>query len=143
MATFEAAFEEFKKLPDWDRFPLPEFMYEKYGIKKPRTGEIMDILTYSAPPHQSLNKNGKVEVLPLPEGGVRKIELGPELPTEVKVLDDEGKEIEMPKPAETKPVETKPLTPLSREASMTEMPDYLKNFEYTLNKAETSPSHQL
>ena len=138
MATFEAAFEEFKKLPDWDRFPLPEFMYEKYGIKKPRTGEIMDILTYSAPPHQSLNKNGKVEVLPLLEGGVRKIELGPELPTEVKVLDDEGKEIEMPKPAETKP-----LIPLRREASMTEMPDYLKNFEYTLNKAETSPSHQL
>lgn len=132
MATFEAAFEEFKKLPDWDRFPLPEFMYEKYGIKKPRTGEIMDILTYSAPPHQSLNKNGKVEVLPLPEGGVRKIELGPELPTEVKVLDDEGKEIEMPKPAETKPVETKPLIPLRREASMTEMPDYLKNLGASL-----------
>ena len=132
MATFEAAFEEFKKLPDWDRFPLPEFMYEKYGIKKPRTGEIMDILTYSAPPHQSLNKNGKVEVLPLPEGGVRQIELGPELPTEVKLLDDEGKEIEMPKPVERKPEETRPLTSLSREASMTEMPDYLKNLGASL-----------
>ena len=132
MATFEAAFEEFKKLPDWDRFPLPEFMYEKYGIKKPRTGDIMDILTYSAPPHQSLNKNGKVEVLPLPEGGVRKIELGPELPTEVKLLDDEGKEIEMPKPVERKPIETTSLPPLSREASMAEMPSYLKNLGASL-----------
>jgi len=143
MTSFEAAFEEFKKVPDWDRFPLPEFMYEKYGIKKPRTGEIMDIVTYSAPPHQSLNKNGKVELLPLPEGGVRKIELGPELPTEVKLLDDEGKEIEMPKPVEQKPIETRHPTPLPREVSMSEMPDYLKKFEYTLNKAETSPLNPL
>jgi hypothetical protein len=130
--TFEEAFEEFKKVPDWDRFPLPEFMYEKYGIKKPRTGDVMDIVTYSAPPHQSLNKNGKVELLPLAEGGVRKIELGPELPTEVKLLDDEGKEIEMPKPAEQKPIEIRPLTPFPREASVSELPAYLKMLEASL-----------
>jgi hypothetical protein len=125
--TFEEAFEEFKKVPDWDRFPLPEFMYEKYGIKKPRTGDVMDIVTYTAPPHESLNKNGKVELLPLAEGGVRKIELGPELPVEVQVVQDETPETN---PTE---VQQKNLLPdLAREASVSELSAYLKNLEASL-----------
>ena len=127
MTSFEAAFEEFKKVPDWDRFPLPEFMYEKYGIKKPRTGDVMDIVTYTAPPHQSLNKNGKVELLPLPEGGVREIELGPELPVEVQVVQDET-----PETNPTEVQEKKVLPTPSREASISELPAYLKMLEASL-----------
>jgi hypothetical protein len=82
--------EQFKQVPDFDRFPLPEVIYEKYNIKKPKASyEIMEALTYQTPPHQSLNKNGKVELRGPAEGGVREIKEFMELPVEVKMLTDE------------------------------------------------------
>lgn len=39
-------FEEFKKIPGWDRFPLPEVMYKTYNIPKPKPYDgLRDFLT--------------------------------------------------------------------------------------------------
>lgn len=92
--------EQFKQLPDWDRFPLPEGFYKKYNIPKPKASyELMEALTYQTPPHQSLNKNGKVELRGPVDGGVREIKEFLELPVEVKMLTDEELE-EANKPTE-------------------------------------------
>lgn len=90
MATLEEAFEEFRKLPDWDRFPMPEVFYEHFKVKKPQPSvSLMESLTYSAPPHESLNQRGKVEIRPAVEGGVRPMPELLELPTEVTLIKDE------------------------------------------------------
>lgn len=89
MATLEEAFEQFKQLPDWDRFPLPEVMYEHFKLKKPQPGTVAECVAYTTPPHQSLNKNGKVEIRKPAEGGVRPMPAFLELPVEVTMIKDE------------------------------------------------------
>ena len=90
MTTLEEAFEQFKQLPDWDRFPLPEVFYKHFNVKKPQPSySVAEAVAYRPPPHQSLNKNGKVEIRPPAEGGVREIKEFLTLPVEVKVLTDE------------------------------------------------------
>lgn len=90
MATLEEAFEQFKQLPDWDRFPMPEVFYEHFKVKKPKPSlSIMDALAYSVPPHESLNKNGKIEIRPPAEGGVREIKEFLTLPVEQILIPDE------------------------------------------------------
>jgi hypothetical protein len=71
------------KIPDFIRYPLPEWIYKKYNLKKPKVAEISEVLSYTTPPHESLNKTGKVEVLPIAEGGVREVPTGVEAPSEV------------------------------------------------------------
>ena len=124
---FDQLFEQFKKIPDWDKYPLPEFMYKKYGIRKPKPAEINEIVTYTAPPHESLNKNGKVDLLPLPDGGVREVPKGPEMPVEVKLLNDEGEEIPLTTEPKSKPyyeASSALLQELNRDY---ELPSYMKN----------------
>jgi len=90
MATLEAAFEEFKQLPDWDRFPMPEVFYTHFNVKKPQPSvSLMESLTYTPPPHQSLNKNGKVEIRKPAEGGVREIKEFLALPVEQTLITDQ------------------------------------------------------
>ena len=85
----EELFQIYSKLPDFDRFPLPDKFYKMFNIKKPKPLEINEILTYTAPPHESLNKDGKIEIRGVAEGGVRSIELAPELPVKVELTPDD------------------------------------------------------
>lgn len=87
--TLDQLLQAFKRLPDWDRYPLPEVMYEKFGLKKPQPLTINECATYTPPVSENLNKDGKVEIRPLAEGGVREIKEFMKLPTEVKMITDE------------------------------------------------------
>ena len=95
MTTLEETFEEFRKLPDWDKYPMPEVFYEHFHLKKPKSdASVMEMLTYQAPPSVSLNTDGKVEIRKPAEGGVREILLLEAPPVEVKRLNDETQELE-------------------------------------------------
>lgn len=90
MATVEEAFEQFKQLPDWDRFPMPEVFYEHFKLKKPQPAvSLMEALTYTPPPYQPLNTSGKIEIRKPAEGGVREIKELMVLPVEQTLLKDE------------------------------------------------------
>lgn len=99
MATLEELFEEFKKIPDWQNYPLPEVFYEHFKIKKPKPTEIYELPVYNPPPYQSLNENGKVEERGPEPGGVREIKEFQSLPVEVKLTDEKtGELVEYPQP---------------------------------------------
>lgn len=100
MADVEQVLKEFQKLPDWNRFPLPEVLYEKFGIKKPQPASLVEVIGYQPPPSESLNP--KIEERPPAPGGVREIKEFLQLPVEVKLLDDEGNE--KPNVPEPRPV---------------------------------------
>jgi len=90
MTTLDEAFEQFKQLPDWDRFPMPDVFYKHFNLRKPQPAvSLMDCLTYTAPPHQSLNTHGKVEIREPVEGGVREITEFLTLPVEHTVITDQ------------------------------------------------------
>ncbi len=91
MTTLEEAFEQFKQLPDWDKYPMPDVFYSHFNLPKPKpsSGSVMDMLTYSPPPSLSLNKRGKVEVKGPLEGGVREVQFAEAPPVEVNMLTDE------------------------------------------------------
>lgn len=108
MATLEEAFELFKQLPDWDKYPMPEVFYQHFHVKKPKPSyEVAEAVVYTTPPYESLNKNGKVEIRLPAEGGVRQIEELPALPVEVKMLTDEELE-EANKPTDQSADDKKP-----------------------------------
>jgi len=99
--TLEELLEEFKKIPDWNRYILPEVFYEKFNLKKLQPASVMESITYTPPPYEPLNKNGKVEIRGPAEGGVREIKDFATLPTEVKLIDEETGELkDMPPPKE-------------------------------------------
>ena len=90
MAAVQEIFEQFKKLPDWDRYPLPEVMYSTFHLPKPKPSlGLMESLAYQTPPHQSLNTHGKVEIRKPAEGGVREIKELMSLPVEQTLIPDE------------------------------------------------------
>lgn len=93
MTTLEELVTQFKQIPDYDRYPLPEVMYEKFGFKKPKPSDEVTVL-YHPPAFQSLNQNGKIEERGPVEGGVREIKELQMLPVEVKRLNDETGELE-------------------------------------------------
>ena len=94
MATLEELFEEFKKLPDWERFPMPEAFYEHFKIKKLQPASITEAVCYQPPPFESLNEKGKIEVRDPAPGGVREIKDYLQLPVEVKRLNEETEALE-------------------------------------------------
>lgn len=114
MATVEELFEQFKQLPDWNLYPLPESFYQKFNIKKPKPGGLMESLTYQPPPHASLNKEGKIEIKPVAEGGVREIKEFLELPVEVKMITDESTDQTADDTKTDSPAET--LTPPTEDS---------------------------
>lgn len=93
--SLDDLFQELKKLPDFEKYPYPEVFYEHFKVPKPKpsTG-IMDCLTYQPPPSVSLNTNGKVELRPPAEGGVRELKDFQSLPVEVKKVNEETGELE-------------------------------------------------
>lgn len=94
MATIEELLHEFQKVPDWNRFPLPEVIYEKYNLKKPRPAELNEVVSYQPPPYMSLNSNGKVDIREPAPGGVREIHDFQVLPVEVKRTNEETGDLE-------------------------------------------------
>ena len=90
MATLEELFQQFKQLPDWERYPMPEVFYEHFKVPKPKQSlSVVECITYQPPPYQSLNENGKTEIRGPVEGGVREIKEFAQLPVEVKMITDQ------------------------------------------------------
>lgn len=71
------------KLPDFDRYPLPEYLYAKYNLQKPKIMSLMESLKHYD--HiQNMPGDGTLEIRPPAPGGVRPlIEVKP-LELEVK-----------------------------------------------------------
>lgn len=90
MATIEEVFEQFKQLPDWDKYPMPEVFYDHFKVRKPKPSNgIMDSLAYQPPLSLPLN-NGKVEIRKPAEGGIREIKDLMVLPVEQTLIKDES-----------------------------------------------------
>lgn len=68
--TVEEVFAEFKQLPDWNRFPMPDVFYTYFNVQKPKPADIMETLTYQPPPSDSQRS---VEKRPPAPGGVREV----------------------------------------------------------------------
>ena len=109
--TAEEMFNELKKCPDFDRFPLPKDWYEKFNIPPPKILTLREALKLHYETQLAyLNSPNppELEVRPPAEGGVRPL-LEVEVP-ELKVipgktlkdLDSEGNLIEDGKVAESK-----------------------------------------
>lgn len=87
-------YEQFKKLPDYQRYPMPDVYYKHFNETKPKPAELQE--TLDAPNKSVLMQYESFEDRgPLP-GGVREVpELPPlELKTEIKT-DDEKMQQEM------------------------------------------------
>ena len=103
--TIESLFEQFKQLPDWQRYPLPDAMYSKFNIKKLQPASVMECAVYTPPPHLPLG-DGKLEVRKPVEGGVRPVEFQ-ELPVELQLTNQSGDDNQTDSAAETsiRPIE--------------------------------------
>ena len=86
--SLDELFEEMKKLPDWNRFPLPEVFYEHFKVKKPQPQSVAEACSYN--PFIYRIYGPKPEIRGPAEGGVREIKDLMTLPVEVKVLTDEN-----------------------------------------------------
>lgn len=132
MTTLEETFEQFKQLPDWNKYPMPEVFYEYFKVSKPKpSNDIMDALTYTPPLSMPLNKNGKVEVREPAPGGLRPVEHLPAPPVEVKHVNEETNELEdYPEPKPTpfsKFMET--YNPYAAAECSADMDDWIKKFK--------------
>ncbi len=84
--------EELKKIPGWDRFPLPECVYKEFNIKKPKQYDgLMDWANDSA---ESMFAGGEgsweVETRPPVEGGIRTLGELPKPEIEIKLNQPEN-----------------------------------------------------
>ena len=86
-AEIETIIDQFKKLPDWERFPVPEVLFKKYGLPVPHpTDDLMAALSNCEnPPPATYLPPEKREVAP---GGVREVALLDKVEVEVKTLED-------------------------------------------------------
>ena len=86
MATAVAeVLNELKKIPGWDRFPLPECVYKQFNIPKPKPYE--GIMDYCKDAFESafMGTDGcyLLETRPPVEGGLRPVPEAPKLEIEV------------------------------------------------------------
>jgi len=102
MTTVEEAFEKFKQLPDWDRFPMPEVFYEHFKVKKPQPLTSAEIVNWNPITDHLYSAPGPVEIREPAPGGVREIKDYQTLPVEVKRLTDSGELEDYPPPAPPK-----------------------------------------
>lgn len=85
-------YQEFKKLPDYERYPMPEVYYQHFNEKKPKPAEIQEILDapskslYTS--YESFEERG-----PLP-GGVRQIPEPEPLEIKTEILTEDELRIE-------------------------------------------------
>ena len=88
-SELEKVFSEFKKVPDWDRFPMPEVIYKTFGIKKPEPADIGELTRNSNLFGYGGHYTEPMELRGPVEGGVRDVPMGPDVPVETKVITDE------------------------------------------------------
>lgn len=85
--SLEELFQEFQKLPDWNRFPLPEVYYQKFNIKKPQPQTVQESASFNPFVYMHFGEK-PVETRGPVEGGVREIKDLMTLPVEVKMVED-------------------------------------------------------
>ena len=89
MTTVEEAFEQLKKLPDWERYPYPEVFYKHFDVKKPKPLTSSEIANFN--PIQWMYFGAKpAETRGPAPGGVREIKDYQTLPVEVKMITDQS-----------------------------------------------------
>ena len=101
---------EFRKLPDWEHYPLPEICYTKYGVPRPKVNNDLQtalMAQLTPPPSQFLGMETREKA----PGGVREIQL-PELP---EVIIEPVKE----KTDDEHPPETQPPSAGAKESTET------------------------
>jgi hypothetical protein len=82
--TDEEIYNLLKDLPDFDRFPLPKYFYEKFNIAPPKILNLSEALRLH---YHTANAPGplvKTETRQLAPGGVRPLLEAPAIPIEVK-----------------------------------------------------------
>ena len=101
--TLEQVFEEYKKLPDWNRWPLPEVFYKTFDVKKPQPQTVQEITSFNSMNYIYFGEKA-AETRGPAEGGVREIGQLDPLPVSVKRINEETGELEdyppPPDPAE-------------------------------------------
>jgi hypothetical protein len=99
---------QFKKLPDWELYPLPEVLYTKYKFAPPEPSlELKDALKrHISPPPASYEPPMN---LPPAPGGVRAVEVPELTPVEVRGQTDGAHqpETQTPSACSTESTETK------------------------------------
>ncbi len=90
--TIDELLNEFQKLPDSARWPLPEAYYENYGLKKPQPQSVAEIASYNPMAYSFGSKS--IEIRGPAEGGVREINEFLTLPVDIKRLNEETGELE-------------------------------------------------
>ena len=85
----EALFKLYQQLPDWDRFPMPEIFYNKFGVKKIKP---VDSPVVTKPMYYG--QHLPLEIREPAPGGVRKLEDSKTLPLVTIVRDEQGNIIE-------------------------------------------------
>lgn len=86
-SEIEKIIEKFKKVPDWDRFPVPDVLIEKYGLPKARpSDDLMAALSTAEQPQKCIYLPS--ETRPPAEGGVREVKPLEDVPIEVKPLEE-------------------------------------------------------
>ena len=138
--SFEEVFEQYKKLPDWDRFPMPEVFYEKYNVKKPQPASIQESVSMN--PFMMAIAGGPIEKREPAPGGVREIKDYMTLPVEVKRLNEETGELEDMPPVEAKPIGDMDALKQFQIESIQRQPQYSTKFDMeslkNLIKAQTA-----
>ena len=100
----QQAFEEFKKLPDWNLYPLPEVAYKHFNIEKPKpSSHVRDVLYYLPP----LAEYQPTETRPPAEGGVREIPTGEPLQITTEIVAEHQPETQKQSADSTESNETK------------------------------------
>ena len=69
--TDEELYAVLSKLPDFDRYPIPESWYAKFNIPKPKILSMMESLALARATADAPGPNVKTEFRPRAEGGVR------------------------------------------------------------------------
>ena len=78
--TDEELYEILKKLPDFDRYPIPESWYAKFNIQRPKILTMRESFALARATADAPGPNCKTEFRPRAEGGVRPL-INSEVPT--------------------------------------------------------------
>ena len=78
--TDEELYEILKKLPDFDRYPIPESWYAKFNIPKPKILTMRESFALARATADAPGPNVPIEFRPRAEGGVRPL-INSEVPT--------------------------------------------------------------
>jgi hypothetical protein len=93
----ESYLEQFKQLPDWSRYPMPETFFKTFGIQKPKALEIGAYLRTNLESFmQSGFGSGQVELRGPAEGGVRPVEMPPLMIADTELIPDKKADDEAP-----------------------------------------------